>query len=201
MSDIETELIQLPKDKVRVCLDDDKISRMMLNGIIRSPDLNTDQPKSIVIGETLQEAQGLMQTVMNIAARVGEGNVICIFDQMMEYRTVTVLGTEVTTRLRSVDFKGIVLICSSKDGNFAREVYRDAGASGFLSKSIRKGSAIVRSIVTEANTTTHYDKQALQLNAPLLSPRHSSRRAENSSGTNQKPHRHEGVAPCHVHAH
>jgi len=149
LSTNEPELIQLPEGTVLVCADDDKISRMMLNKIIRSPELNADQTKSIVVGETLQEAQGLVQTVMDIAARVGERKVICIFDQMMEYGTATVLGTDATAHLRSVGFKGIVLIRSANDDHFAREMYRDAGASGFLNKSTRKGSAIVKSIVSQ----------------------------------------------------
>ena len=149
LSTKEPEPTELPEGTVLVCADDDKVSRMMLNAIIHLQGLNADQTKSIVVGETLQEAQGLVQTVMDIAARVGERKVICIFDQMMEYGTATVLGTDVTAHLRSVGFKGIVLIRSANDDHFAREMYRDAGASGFLSKSTRKGSALVKSIVSQ----------------------------------------------------
>ena len=72
----------------------------MLNAITRLPDLNDDQTKSIVnlvVGDTLQEAEGLVQNVMDIAARIGERKInACIFDQMMEYGTNMVLGTEIT---------------------------------------------------------------------------------------------------------
>ena len=53
----EPEPTELPEGTFLVCADDDKISRMMPNKIIRSADLNADQAKSIVVGETLQEAQ------------------------------------------------------------------------------------------------------------------------------------------------
>ena len=60
-----------------------------------------------------------------------------------------VLGTEITADLRSLGFKGIVLIRSANDDHFAREMYRDAGASGFLSKTARRGPGIVKSIVSQ----------------------------------------------------
>ena len=145
----EPEPTELPEGTVLVCVDDDKVSRMMLNAIIHLPGLNADQFKSTVLGETLQEAHGLVQTVMDIAARVGDRKVICIFDQMLEYGTDMVLGTDATAHLRSLGFKGVVLIRSANDDHFARELYRDAGASGFLSKSTRSGPEITKSIVSQ----------------------------------------------------
>ena len=145
----EPEPTELPEGTILVCADDDKVSRMTLNAIIHLPGLNADQTKSIVLGETLPEVQGLVQTVLDIVARVGERKVICIFDQMMEYGTVMVLGTDATTELRSLGFKGVVLIRSANDEHFAREMYRDAGASGFLSKSTRRGPEIIKSIVNQ----------------------------------------------------
>ena len=149
LSTNELEPTEFPEGTVIVGADDDKVSRMMLNALICLPGLNADQTKSIVVGETLQEAQGLVQTVMDMAARVGERKVICIFDQMMGYGTNMVLGTEITADLRSLGFKGIVLIRSANDDHFAREMYRDAGASGFLSKTARRGPEIVKSIVSQ----------------------------------------------------
>jgi CheY-like chemotaxis protein len=145
----ESEPTQFPEGTVLVCVDDDKVSRMMLNAIIHLKGLNADQTKSIVLGETLQEVQGLVQTVMDIAAQVGERKVICIFDQMLDYGTDMFLGTDAIAELRSLGFKGVVLIRSANDEHFARELYRDAGASGFLSKSTRRGPEIVKSIVSQ----------------------------------------------------
>ena len=43
LSTKEPEPTELPEGTVLVCADDDKVSRMLLNKIIRSPDLNADQ--------------------------------------------------------------------------------------------------------------------------------------------------------------
>ena len=150
----EPKPTELPEGTVLVCADDDKVSRMMLNAIIHLQGLNADQTESIVLGETLEEVQRLVQTVMDIAARVGERKVICIFDQMMDYGTNMFLGTDATAELRSLGFKGAVLIRSANDEHFARELYRDAGASGFMSKSIRRGPEIVKSIVSQWHNTS-----------------------------------------------
>ena len=149
LSTKEPEPTALPDGTVLVCADDDRISRMMLKKTIRLEGLNADQTKSTVLGETLEEAQGLVQTVMDIAAQVGDRKVICIFDQFMEYETETVLGTNATVELRGLGFKGVVLIRSANDEHSAREMYRDAGATGSMSKSARKGSEIVKSIVSQ----------------------------------------------------
>ena len=66
---------------------------------------------------------------MDIADQVGGQKVICIFDQMMDYGTITVLGTEVAAQLRILGFKGVVLIRSANDEHSAREMYRDARVS------------------------------------------------------------------------
>ena len=151
LSEIENEPtpLELPEDTVLVCADDDKVSRMMFKMILRLPGLHADQINSKILGETLEEAQGLAQTVMDIVARVGEQRVLCIFDQMMDYETGMVLGTDVIMELRNLGFKGTVLIRSANDDHFARQLYLDAGASGFLSKSLRRGPAITESIVTQ----------------------------------------------------
>ena len=104
---------------------------------------------SIVLGETLEEAQGLVQTVMDIAAQVGDRKVICIFDQFMEYETETVLGTDATVELRGLGFKGVVLIRSANNEHSAREMYRVAGATGSISKFTRKGLEVIKSIVSQ----------------------------------------------------
>ena len=122
LSEDEPEPVALPEGTVLVCADDDNISRMMLKKTIRLEGLNADQIKSIVLGETLDEAQGLVQTVMDITAQVGDRKVICIFDQFMEYETETVLGTNATAELRGLGFQGVVLIRSANDEYSAREM-------------------------------------------------------------------------------
>ena len=132
-----------------VCADDDKISRIMLKNTIHLEGLDADQSKSNVSGETLEEAEGLVQTVMDIAAQVGDRKVICIFDQFMEYETETVLGTDATVELRGLGFKGVVLIRSANNEHSAREMYRVAGATGSISKFTRKGLEVIKSIVSQ----------------------------------------------------
>ena len=150
----ESEPTQLANGTVRVCVDDDKASGMMSNAIIRLPGLNADQTNSIVFGETLQEVQGLVQTVMDIAAQVGEGKAICILDQMLDCGTDMFLMTDATAGLCSLGFKGVVLIRSANDEHFARELYQDAGASGFLGKSVCRAPEIAKSIVSRCHNAS-----------------------------------------------
>ena len=85
----EPDPIALPDGTVFVCADDDKISRMLLKKTIRLEGLNADPKRSTILGQTLKEAEGLVQTVMGIVAQVGDRKVICIFHQFMEYETET----------------------------------------------------------------------------------------------------------------
>ena len=60
------------------------------------------------------------------------------------------LGTDATAGFVACGvFKGVVLIRFANDEHFAREFYRDAGASGFLSKATRRGPEIIKSIVSQ----------------------------------------------------
>jgi len=56
---------------------------------------------SMVLGESYEEAAGLVDTVLAEAAKRGDGNVVCILDQNMEFPAGLVLGTEVTSSLRA----------------------------------------------------------------------------------------------------
>ena len=46
---------------------------------------------------------------------------------------------------------------SVNNEHFAREMYRDAGASGFLSKSAHRGPEIIKSIVSQWHNTPWQD--------------------------------------------
>jgi len=79
----------------------------------------------------------LVETVLAEAAKRGDGSVVCILDQNMEYRAGTVLGTEVTASLREAGFKGVIAIRSANDEPASRKMYLEAGASGYLGKDAK----------------------------------------------------------------
>ena len=138
----------LPEDTVFVCADDDKVPRLKYKALLKQPALNADSENSVILGANFDEVSELARTVMRIAAEVGETKMICIFDQNMDqYEEGTILGTTVTSELRSSGFKAPIFICSANDDFYALEAYRKAGASGAFNKSVSKPSVLAAKIV------------------------------------------------------
>ena len=121
-----------------VAADDDLIARRGYKGIIKR--LSADE--SMVLGETYEEAADLVQTVMAEAVARGHRNVVCIFDQNMEYPAGSVLGTDIAAKLREAGFKGVIVIRSANDEPAMQKLYLKAGANGHLPKHGKIGDIV-----------------------------------------------------------
>ena len=98
--------------------------------------------ESMVLGETYEEAADLVQTVMAEAVARGHRNVVCIFDQNMEYPAGPVLGTDITAKLREAGFKGVIVIRSANDEPAMQKLYLKGGANGHLPKHGKIGDIV-----------------------------------------------------------
>ena len=141
-ADIDADLAGLRPGSLLICADDDKIARMGYKGIINCSKAEV----WMVLGESYEEASRLVEMVTAEAAVRGDENVICIFDQNMEYRAGIVLGTEVTVSLREAGFRGVIVIRSANDEPASRKMYIEAGANGYLSKE-GKATTIASSLL------------------------------------------------------
>ena len=118
----------LPAEALLIAADDDLIARRGYKGLIKK----LQAQDSMILGETYEEAANLVQTVMD--QKRAHRNVICIFDQNMEYAAGAVLGTDVTRTLREKGFKGVIVIRSANDEPAMQKLYIQAGANGHLAK-------------------------------------------------------------------
>jgi CheY-like chemotaxis protein len=130
-SDSETGTLR--EDIVLICADDDALPRLQCKGLARK--LNA-QNNLMVFGATYAEVAGLTDTVLRVADKHGDENVICIFDQHMDkYDEGEMLGTDVVRALRAAGFSGLLFIRSANDDPESARSYREAGANDVLSKT------------------------------------------------------------------
>jgi len=129
----EGDLVALRPGTLLICADDDLIARKGYKPLIKL----SKAEASLVLGESYEEASGLVKTVLAEAAKRGDGNVVCIVDQNMEYAAGSILGTEVTAALREAGFKGFIAIRSANDEPASRKMYQEAGASGCIGKDAK----------------------------------------------------------------
>ena len=61
-------------------------------------------------------------------------SVVCLFDENMNYAEGDVLGSDLTRKLRSENFTGLIIIRSANDSEESAQKYRAAGADRALSK-------------------------------------------------------------------
>jgi len=100
----------------------------------------------MVLGASYEEAASVVEMVLTEAAARGDGNVVCVLDQNMEYAAGTILGTDLTVALREAGFKGVIAIRSANDDPANRKMYREIGASGTLGKDL-KAAGLVRGLL------------------------------------------------------
>ena len=140
----ETASETVEKGCFLICADDDKGPRLSYKGLVNK--LGADN--SLILGETYEEAEGLVQTVLETARKHGDHNVICIFDQNMDrYPEGTVLGTNVTKELRERGFRGLIFIRSANDDMASMVQYKTAGADATLTKSVPSMNDLVKAIM------------------------------------------------------
>ena len=73
----------LPAGMQLICADDDPAPRAGYKGLIRK--LNVDKERCMILGKTYEEAMHLPETVLQLAAKHGDSNVICILDQVFPH--------------------------------------------------------------------------------------------------------------------
>jgi hypothetical protein len=130
-SDAETSTLR--EDIILICADDDAVPRLQFKGLAKKLKA---QKNLMVFGEKFAEVSGLAETVLRVAEEHGDENVICIFDQNMDkYAEGEVLGTDVMGALRTAGFCGLMFIRSANDDPESARFYRQAGATGVLSKT------------------------------------------------------------------
>ena len=126
----------LPGGMVFVLADDDAPARRSYTGLLRQACLNANQPDSVILGATYQEARSVVRTVCDLATVHGHEKVILICDQNMDkYSEGKVFGTTVVQQVCARGFKGLVFIRSANDDTKSVAMYIKAGANGALSKS------------------------------------------------------------------
>ena len=77
---------------------------------------------------------GLTELILETAAERGDASVVVILDQNLEYDEGKAKGTQIIRELRQAGFSGVALIRSANDDAASGHVYREAGATGCLSK-------------------------------------------------------------------
>jgi len=137
---------ELPTGMIAVACDDDRAGRTSLKGILKQRSLNLNLDKSLICGETFEEAESLVEKVLSMAHEYGDERILCIFDQNLDMYVLRnrdkasagkireIYGTDITKSLRSQGFRGAIFIRSANDDCESANTYANAGATGSLSK-------------------------------------------------------------------
>ena len=75
---------KLPAGTTLICADDDKIARVRHKMCAKRVLNAADVQRSKIIGETYEEAVGLVDTVIEVAERQKDHTIICILDQVLD---------------------------------------------------------------------------------------------------------------------
>ena len=94
---------------------------------------------SRVLGETYQEILSVLDLMLQAASEREHHDIVCMFDQNMDYPEGFVTGTELSSQLRAQGFGGLIVIRSANDSAKSLKQYCDAGADAAISKSARPG--------------------------------------------------------------
>jgi len=125
----------LPEGTIFVCADDDLAARSGYKGLLRKPGLNADPALSKILGATYAEVSDLVQQICELHYKHSERTLVVIVDQNMDkYSEGHVYGTNVVKELRCMGLQVPVFIRSANDDFDSLEKYRNAGATGSLSK-------------------------------------------------------------------
>ena len=134
----------LDKDCLVIFADDDKITRLSYKSLSKM----IGAAHHMILGATFEEANGLVETVLEAEREHGGRNVICIFDQNMDtYAEGHVLGTDIVSKLRIRKFSGLIFIRSANDDIISKLSYMKSGADATLSKSPKPMPDLAKEIV------------------------------------------------------
>jgi len=118
-----------------IMCDDDKAPRAMARALLRNPELAAT-PDSCVLGEHHAEVQSVSESVWHASAAHGALNVVCMFDQNMEWPEGTILGSELLTTLRGSGFNGLIIMRTANDSDSSEQTFLKLGADAVFSKAM-----------------------------------------------------------------
>ena len=117
-----------------VC-DDDRAPRAMTRALLKNTELAAT-PDSCVLGELHAEVQSVPELVMRASAANGPLNVVCMFDQNMEWPEGTILGSDLVTTLRGLGFTGLIILRTANDSASCEQTFLKLGADAVFSKAM-----------------------------------------------------------------
>jgi CheY-like chemotaxis protein/HPt (histidine-containing phosphotransfer) domain-containing protein len=143
--DIETPYT-LPAGISFVICDDDDIPRIVAGLLLTQAAANHE---SLILGETYEEVAGLVERVLEMAARRGDERVVCVLDENLDgYSEGAFTGTGLVRELRERGFRGLCVIQSANDEPEHEKAYLANGADGSIGKAIRGGVPAMLAILS-----------------------------------------------------
>ena len=128
----------LPEGLAFVCCDDDEIPRIVAGSLIAQA--AADETESLILGDTYDEVTGLVESVLAVAARLGDERVVCVLDENIDgYQEGSFTGTQLIGKLRGRGFRGLMIVQSANDDPADEKNYLAAGADGSFGKAVRGG--------------------------------------------------------------
>jgi len=118
-----------------ILCDDDRAPRAMGRALLRNPQLEAT-PDSCVLGELYAEVQSVPELVCRASAAKGALNVVCMFDQNMEWPEGTILGSELVETLRGLGFTGLIIMRTANDSDSYKDRFLRLGADAVFSKGM-----------------------------------------------------------------
>jgi len=118
-----------------IICDDDKAPRAMARALLRKLELEPT-PDSCVLGERHAEVQSVPELVRHASAAHGALNVVCMFDQNMEWPEGTILGSDLLTTLRGSGFIGLIIMRTANDSDSCERTFLKLGADALFSKAM-----------------------------------------------------------------
>ena len=118
-----------------IMCDDDKAPRAMARALLKKPELAAT-PDSCVLGELHAEVQSVPELVLRASAANGALNVVCMFDQNMEWPEGIILGSDLVTALRGSGFNGLIIMRTANDSDSCEATFLKWGADAVFSKAM-----------------------------------------------------------------
>ena len=122
-----------PQEPLMYFCDDDQAPRAFATRLItRLP----AQPDSLVKGEDYAGVAAIPGLVLEAAGRIGDENIVCVFDRNMHWQDGSIDGSAMMEDLRKAGFQGVIAMRTANDDPETSQGYLDNGADAVLSKAM-----------------------------------------------------------------
>jgi len=159
-----------------IMCDDDKAPRAMAKALLRNPKLAATAD-SCVLGEFHAEVQSVPELIRHASAANGTLNVVCMFDQNMEWPEGKILGSELLTTLRGSGFNGLIIMRSANDSDSCEQKFLELGADAVFSKAMG-GKLVIPALLEKHAEIIQKPNRHLDLVQNGTGPHHGPRRAD-----------------------